>query len=320
MNESAAHPLLAVNPLGVQSPAFRPSARSLWIRDQLLAIHPGQVQKGIEAGINDLVQKFEHDPVAAMVWWCRNVPKKLFQEKHRLDVWVDLLRHCLNLHVVKNYKRQPKKPGWMERALKGLFNTARRLGKANSDVEDLWETFLSGLLREARYDLDCNPLTKILFQPPLPPEKRRKHFDQFKRLGKFLKGTNPRIEIWKGDQDFILSLVSDLNQPELKKLLSNSLNERKIAMTAIRSDLKAQQAEYMRLMDIRTPARETLRRLIMQLGDSDLAIRADQELGQLLPTGLNFNDLLVLQRKDHEKEDRRPDAKRRYKRRSQEGH
>ena len=315
MNDSVAQ-----YPVAVKPPTIRPSARNLWIRDQLLVIHPEKDPNDIKAGIDYLVRQFEQSPVLAIIWWCAEVPKKRFLEKHRLDVWIKLLRHSIDLFVAKNYKRQPKKPGWREKALRGVFCQARKLGKSFSDTEDLWQKFVTRILRESRRDLDCNLLTKVLFQPPSDTKKRRIHFDHFKQLGRFLKDTNPRREIWKGGQDFILSLVSDLNQKELKRLLDNSSSERKIATAAIVSDLKSQHFDYMRQMDIRTPARETLRWLILELGDWDLADRADQELGPLVPTGLTFKHLLEDLHRDHTREKRRPEAKRRYKRRSEEGH
>lgn len=266
-----------------------------------------------------LSEWFRDKPVLALVWWCITIPKNQFKDSHHLDSWIRLLVYAIDRHVANTYKRQPRKIGWREEVLRGMHRRAAKLKKEFSETEDLWLNFVEGLLREGKRNLTCNSLTKNLFNLFKDVKAKKLHSEQFKRLGSFLNESNSTQPIWKGGKDFVLSLVSNLNVGILDNMLNGGKHEQKIATEAIRSELRAQKAEYLRETNLHTPARDALRRLILDLELYELAHKADQELGPLVPTGMTFLSILNERRKDQIKTTRRPNAHRRNKRRVEEG-
>lgn len=294
--------LLAVKP-PLLSPPTKPSVFAIQVKSDLKRVL-ANLEEPILTQEADLVTSyFEQTPLLGLAYLFGEIPKKSFSKTPNLEVWINLLVTLIDHYAALTHRTQIKNTYWRSKCLKGMLRKLSRMPSKSLDCYVDWNEFTSGLLKEALPDTR-SPLTKAYFQ------RGNKDLENFRKLAVF---TRTGKNVWKANYSFPLSIIRNLDEDNLLLLLSSEIAHlRRIGLSALRMDLLEQHQEY--ILDIKKhfPARNTLNRLIRDLGDMDLAKLADNALGPLEPLENSFEKLLKLKERDRKAVNRRPNAKRRY--------
>ena len=286
--------LLAVRPV-TQRSAF--AAR---VSSDLEKVSEHKDPKTRAKEITWLTELFEEKPLFGLSYWLTSVPKKNFAKVVHLNSWIDLLCSLIERYAAITNRKQTKGVSWKSDCLRGMLRELSRTPHQCLDGSSEWKEFTKALIAGAQPQTR-NPITKAFFK------KGNRKVVSFRKLGVFIKtGEN----VWKGRYDFPLDLLREINRTRLRELLKKrSVHQKTIALFAMRMDFLKQQQEHSAGLKKQLPAWMALKCLIMQLGDWELARKADEALMPFQP----IEDSLVTELKAAEKSNkarqRRPNAK-----------
>jgi hypothetical protein len=253
------------------------------------------------------VKKWHDDPLFCLHIWSIFVIRPRWSDSKAIGALIDLLVAIVDRFANLTGRKHIASTFWRSECLRGMFRHLRRAGGSFRDAEKYWRKFVGSLISRAIPSADLNPSTKRLLKG------QKADRNSFKVLGQFLKTGK---DLWTGGYDFPLSLIREPHgvQLAIKRLLeTGSKFEKRCGLMALRCDLREQQREYIEWVHQHHEAVEVLEKLVLDLGDRELAQEVDEKLPPPLDSDRSLLARLDRRERIRSSQVRRKDAKKRRK-------
>jgi hypothetical protein len=252
--------------------------------------------------VQDIATDFVKSPILGLRHWCELVPKKGFTEASNIRIWIHILVMLIDRHAEITKRIHKKSTYWRSNCIKGMFRMLNKRTSRDKKSLKSWRKFVDQLVYESLPHPANSPMYDRYFM------RKKDDVENFKKLSTFIsQKKNP----WGTDYEFPLCLVRGLKPLVLKLMLRSGSHEKKIALQAIRMDLKDQISEAQPDSSQQQEALFALSAFIIKLGDRKLAERIAENNGLIFPQHAIFLQSLMDTERMRLSIKRRPNAKRR---------